>query len=371
MLLVEEYGLKLVFNSNSHLLMLIEIYNFNKVLFSRNDNVLNLDYRHPEFQRIYNKIFGPTYPGELDDSSYFLNYDGVCFKFDLKNYTRSQKLLQYINENSHSIFCKSVYIFQGSSLKEYIKNDHGDQVSFLKRVVNARINLLLKTVNFGFKDPKLKVYPAVIGRTTMHSTITHLGPPEGVFVKGTDKYHNYYSIGCDLCFDISKTDGSSPILKKINIHNNLINSLEFMKYDKLVWDLVVGTHTVKGYATYDVIVPLFKTAPKPIFLNRNEYDLVNSLNNKFEKINLSQQQNFELIDYEDDFDEGSDLTYNEEIGAEIKHESSSETLSKNNLSTSLTIDRSKDWGLTNLYSYSNILFEVLLDTNEVSMVSIF
>lgn len=304
----------------------------------------------PNFKSLYNKIFGPTYPGYYDTvtKSYLLSYPGICFKFiipdsivskfdQFEENPHDENLIRLLDRYSTIVNCSSFVIFKGQSwheelvnLKSIISNNtdlsllpFSNNLNLKKLILNSNINfnklsssnnsqivienchviipLGLIFIKFLIHNKNYNLFKIEIGKTTMHDVIRNLGQPSnylnklvdsnsmnnyndinGIITssstsqsilttatttnhanssntnntrngKSTDnannntnntknnnsdeniiiKIHNYFDFGLDFIYDTSKSiNGSCPI-KKIVIHNNPINSLEFGNYEKL------------------------------------------------------------------------------------------------------------------------------------------
>ncbi|VEU21130.1 DEKNAAC102060 [Brettanomyces naardenensis] len=360
-----------------------------------------------EFKAIYNKIFGPTFPGFLDKSTmdYYLSYPGIAFRFkglkdelesassNLTNGDDDGSLIQLLTNSSHDINCSSISIFRGSSWKvasqriaEYLKDPtekglislessadgqsiaEGNSGSASIRstgspgtiaIRSAVVDLDKNDLTLFFSDhPTEESFNIWIGETTMNEVIRLLGPPDDYvlkprFAKGEPtayfKIHNYFKYGFDVVYRLDSTNAvhNCPTVKKLILHSNSVNSLEFMRYERFSFSLqkmaAVGDSgsqngnvlSVRSFSGFDNIKnTLFSgdSYSKPIFLDRKEYELnpdnFNS-NNIFELVNLDEKH--------------CDDT-NEEM---------------------------KRWGLSKIYGLNRCIFEVLLEGDEVTSVTMF
>lgn len=72
---------------------------------------------------IYNKIFGPTYPGKFVNDYYLLNYPGIGFKFDLRGFNHNNEPelnLESLLNSSRDFICKEMFIFNENSFDDFL-----------------------------------------------------------------------------------------------------------------------------------------------------------------------------------------------------------------------------------------------------------
>ncbi|CAK48432.1 hypothetical protein CBS63078_7976 [Aspergillus niger] len=129
-------GLRLRFDGPDQRLRLIEVLDFSKIaLVYKNQEVLkgvkpgeqSVTQQGPNFRHVYNRLFGPSYPGEYipPDSpqspygTYVLSYPGVAFSFPLQNSAWSDQCdFVALLSSSAALPATSMAIFQGSSWPE-------------------------------------------------------------------------------------------------------------------------------------------------------------------------------------------------------------------------------------------------------------
>lgn len=254
-------------------------------------DVTNVTVIPPTLQQIYNKIFGPTCPGNLIKKAdglhhYILLYPGISFKFAINsnvsfegcNVELSDSLLLYLLnwDTPTDILCSSLAIFKGDSYQDFISNlkalaqkslasvsRHGNP----REILNVKVDSPNRTAQLEFRNGTQ--YNLQLDKTTQQEVLNVCGPPDA-YQNKTDsqflihnlsgantasevsinsnngsksssgsqkttamhyKFYNYYKYGFDLLFSVG-------VLRKIIIHNgNLIESLEFNKWSKCPWTI--------------------------------------------------------------------------------------------------------------------------------------
>ncbi|ODQ77677.1 hypothetical protein BABINDRAFT_163388 [Babjeviella inositovora NRRL Y-12698] len=369
----------------------------------------------PSFAKIYNKIFGPTFPGKLNaaQKTYILSYPGISFKFNLdsvgekawEQLKASQTDLNLLNVdiNHNQVLCSSISVYHGAqswerfaeSLQCILKNvvhsaSAGSPLATLIRPLNGSsrlqklyVNLPMGHARFVFQDGHDTTL--VLGSTTQQEVLARLGPPEEAFRKAHSSgllihqlangpapstprgefplleakvFHNYFRYGCDLMYDTScdASSGGSPVLKKIVLHSGVVDSLDFMRWEKCNWCIWDPKGTLSQYnlpetafdwveegalqyivnsEMYFAEVAVNGTgAKKPILLDRNETEFIHDL---------------EIIDSSEYLSQGE----RESVGWEVEDE------------------RTKNWGQTMLYGSRRCIWEVLISNDSISSVVVF
>lgn len=125
-------GLRLRFDGPDQRLRLIEILDFSKMsLIYKNQEVVKgakpqEPSQGPSFRHVYNRLFGPSYPGEYIPpasqspyGTYVLSYPGIAFSFPLQNSAWSDNCdFVALLSSSAAMPATSMAIFQGSSWPE-------------------------------------------------------------------------------------------------------------------------------------------------------------------------------------------------------------------------------------------------------------
>lgn len=127
-------GLRLRFDGPDQRLRLIEILDFSKMsLVYKNQEVVkgvkpqeSASRQGPSFRHVYNRLFGPSYPGEYVPpaaqspyGTYVLSYPGIAFSFPLQSSAWSDQCdFVALLSSSAAMPATSMAIFQGSSWPE-------------------------------------------------------------------------------------------------------------------------------------------------------------------------------------------------------------------------------------------------------------
>lgn len=350
-----ELGVRLVFSASDHQnLLLIEVLNFehlklnykgiylNDIVYSDlsdlelaeypelSGTALFLDYQKrkqllpPTLKEVYNRIFGPTFPGKLDRASrtYLLSYPGVAFKFYIKldeilaslgeNDNKNDILSRLTNWNSPAdIFCSSVAIFKGDEYSSFHSNlvDKARDNRESRKLASA-LELSIEAVNVTLstgtaevvfhEDNKTSPAELVIGKSTQQDVLRILGPPDAYFNKfdsrllihkhlsskaeiesgSVYKFHNYFRHGIDLLYNLNSLNQKGGLLQKIILHNGgIVKTLEFMQWNKCSWTIrtqaTSNAPEVNSSLYFDEFPEQFLQEVStdhsyPVLLNRNE-----------------------------------------------------------------------------------------------------
>ncbi|KAL9597024.1 MAG: hypothetical protein Q9219_005399 [cf. Caloplaca sp. 3 TL-2023] len=212
-------GFRLRFDGPDQRLRLIEILDFGKTQLSyKNIDLVKLleekssdagglgrtDQPGPPFRHVYNRLMGPTFPGEYLPPSegeamrpglYVLSYPGIAFSFPLQHSAWSPKadFVSLLSSNA-AASAKSLAIFNGASWHEarqdlYTrpclhprslalstkgKEHQPDEVN-LVNVRGAGVVELLRRSSSPFR--------IVLGETTPQDLVAELGPPDAIYRK--------------------------------------------------------------------------------------------------------------------------------------------------------------------------------------------
>ncbi|KAI5958584.1 hypothetical protein KGF57_002429 [Candida theae] len=288
----------------------------------------------PSFQLIYNKLFGPTYPGVFNktNKSYILSYPGIAFKYKIVNEELCHRLNEESSElmldtlinwddNPNDIVCNSIAIFRGKTWKEYRANK-SDQVPISQNCCSKfAVDLDTGVIKVSDKGT------IEIGKSTQQDVIDILGPPDDRFNKhdsrllihnylsddsleeegqkgggGADdggngdgqarkdfkncKFHNYYKLGVDILYDLQKplqcgTSGSGAlysVVNKVVLHNGgIVEDLSFMKWNRCNWTIKSSRFEdpINSTMYFDNLPAGFKSLT-PVFLNRYESEFIDN-----------------------------------------------------------------------------------------------
>lgn len=403
-------GVRLMFQSSSkQQLLLVEVLNFDFLKLNYNGTYLNdivyadpsdeeltagdlAPRKHvlpPNLKLIYNKSFGPTFPGKLDlaAKTYILSYPGIAFKFHIELRDLAAKLADLSDDNgilskltnwdcASDIPCVALAIFKGEdyalfhrslALPERVVAKSGPDFSLLS-IEHLLVLLERGSAQFRFTAEN-KTEPATIfiGKSTQMDVLRVLGPPDGYFNKfdsrllihkhlksasenidslAVYKFHNYFRHGLDFLYNLnSPHQGGGGVLEKIIIHNGgIAESLDFMQWNKCNWTVqtrVDGSPLVDSSMYFHEFgsefleeVDLLKVGP--VLLNRNESEITND-------------DDLEIVQVSD-----------------IRNVNSSVELV--NLKPS---NEFKTWGQLKLYGYNRCIWEVIESNDCVSSVTIY
>lgn len=212
-------GLRLRFDGPDQRLRLIEVSDFTKTQLSyKNVDLVKLpdastnspayiDPNNPTgpiFRHVYNRLMGPTFPGEYipptsdsnsDTGLYVLSYPGIAFTFPLKDSSWSPKIdFVSLLSSSAALQAKSLAIFNGPSWQEarqdlFIKpcpnprslalsskgkELHPDEVDLVNIMGNGKIEMIRRS------SPPFII---TLSETTPQDLISELGPPDAIYRK--------------------------------------------------------------------------------------------------------------------------------------------------------------------------------------------
>lgn len=206
-------GLRLRFDGPDQRLRLIEIIDFSKSAFSYKSTELvrrsgSTDETFPEtvpgpsFKHLYNRLFGPSYPGEYIppvsnslDGTYVLSWPGLAARFALKHKSWSDKAdFVSLLSSSAASPATSLAIFYGSSWSDaratlYSKRPHLPRSLMLagKAVDTVPDEIEEVVVHAGGKLELFRrtLLPLMItlNETTPQDLVAELGPPDAIFRK--------------------------------------------------------------------------------------------------------------------------------------------------------------------------------------------
>lgn len=369
----------------------------------------------PTLHQIYNKVFGPTYPGKLVLSKqlYVISYPGISFRFKINLDVLIQKLpslnengvlSELLNWDKHdNIVCESLAIFNGDSwdsffagFKESLMDRSGSKAGFKNSKLITKINKFLVNLSNGTVEcvKDLIPYRIVLGETTQQEILNILGPPDDYFNKfdsrllihkhlndvnkssancqgsvgGLDKqngtpagdsansilkFHNYFRFGLDFLYNLNPEGQlKTGVLQKIIIHNGgIVESLDFMRWNKCNNWEI---HTVGPGKQDNVTVQslmYFNEIPKGFFNQLNKDDIRPVLLNRNEA---------EFIDSELDIINLDELPRSKSLNI------SNRSPKKDDIESKV-----KTWGQSMLYGSKNCIWEVIESNGCISCVTIY
>jgi isoleucyl-tRNA synthetase len=211
-------GIRLRFDGPDQRLRLVEVLDFSKTsLTYKNNEVVRqtrssnegsseqeMHFAGPPFRHVYNRLFGPTYPGEYvrpepNDNSeygtYVLSYPGVAFSFPLKHTAWSERsdFVSLLSSSAASA-ATSMCVFNGSSWPEARsslftrvppfprsiallgrnKECVPDEIEDVNIYGAGQIVLIRRTA------PRFSIK---LGETTPQDLVAELGPPDAIYRK--------------------------------------------------------------------------------------------------------------------------------------------------------------------------------------------
>lgn len=210
-------GFRLSFDGPDQRLRLIEVLDFTKTLLSYKDtDIVKLPEKAappseyplsgpngPFFRHVYNKLFGPTFPGEYNSPEsravsesglYVLSYPGVAFTFSLQDSAWKPDVDFVSALSSHAAAATSMAIFEGQSWSEARqdlmvrqcmnprslalsnrgKELRPDEVELIRICGNGKVDLERRN------SPDFQI---VLSETTPQDLIAELGPPDAIHRK--------------------------------------------------------------------------------------------------------------------------------------------------------------------------------------------
>ncbi|OJJ51757.1 hypothetical protein ASPZODRAFT_108745 [Penicilliopsis zonata CBS 506.65] len=241
-------GLRLRFDGPDQRLRLIEVLDFTKInLVYKNQEVIKgaksqdqpVSQQGPSFRHVYNRLFGPSYPGEYVSpaspspyGTYVLSYPGIAFSFPLQDSAWSDQCdFVALLSSSAALPATSMAIFQGSSWPEVRAKVFTQQPQYPRSPALAgknRDSLPDEVERFKiFGAGKLEAIRRsssstyiTLSETTPQDLIAEFGPPDAIYRKNdrrisihratggrTDPLHMSPSPGRGI--EISDTEHSS------------------------------------------------------------------------------------------------------------------------------------------------------------------
>jgi hypothetical protein len=165
---------------------------------------LDVQIAGPPFRHVYNRLFGPTYPGEyvrpepnsnMEYGTYVLSYPGVAFSFPLKHAAWSEQsdFVSLLSSSAASA-ATSMSVFNGSSWPEArfslfrkpppfprsialsgrSKESVPDEIEQVQIYGAGKLEFLRRTM------PSFSVS---LGETTPQDLVAELGPPDAIYRK--------------------------------------------------------------------------------------------------------------------------------------------------------------------------------------------
>ncbi|KAJ5121014.1 uncharacterized protein N7515_008975 [Penicillium bovifimosum] len=185
-------GLRLRFDGPDQRLRLIEVLDFARVnLVYKNQDVVKggksaeqpVSSHGPSFRHVYNRLFGPSYPGEyvppVDQSpygTYVLSYPGIAFSFPLQHSAWSDQCdFVALLSSSAALPATSMSIFQGSSWPEVRAKLFTQQPQY------PRSSALIGKSRDSLADELEEWH--ILGAGKIQDLIADFGPPDAIYRK--------------------------------------------------------------------------------------------------------------------------------------------------------------------------------------------
>lgn len=404
---IKSLGITLFYDSYLQILLFIEI------ILSHDDGkpefyYQNIHVKEFTFKNIYNRHFGPTFPGEYDanTSSYYLSYCGISFIFSGVNSNESTN--EKLNTNQVDRPCSRFIVYQDNEKESWLQFS-----SIICGMLNSELNfryissmrqfahsidheMRVKYVNLPLisgesltfyceSNGKTTPISVKVGETSLQSMVRVFGLPNNSITKKknrtntiqlkslcsadenlkfstsrnylpvslidntrnlgnllnpkrtdsflkyctqeTIKIHNYFDHGFDVIYDMDSSYQGSNIVSRIIIHQNAIESTEFLKYKKL--PIIYAEEKV--LSTMREIKNQVELTGFPVFLDRKEYHIHES--------DDEYNEDFEIIDNERE-------------------------------ENPLLKEKSKYWGLSNYDGCKVAIWESLISSDEICSVTI-
>ncbi|XP_064640713.1 phagosome assembly factor 1-like isoform X2 [Lineus longissimus] len=312
-------GIRLIFDSSSQRLKIIEVYHMNKIKLKYCGVHFNSPHVPPTIEQI-DQSFGATHPGVYDSEKqlFILNFRGLSFSFPIESkfeprYAHGLGSLQFPNGASPVV--SKMCIYTGNSLTDTrapplpIICYHGN--CYLENLDVIRENNVTKSMKFtvvteGIGPGKLaELRKKTLERevsfgSSCQDILSALGCPNKVFYKAEDKmkihsrdahklihskmsdyFYNYFTLGVDILFD-AKTN----LVKKFIFHTNYPGHYNFHMYYRCDFRIPVtrlktagnllqmgedvDTLVIDSYSKWDKVQEFLKKLnERPVVLNRS------------------------------------------------------------------------------------------------------
>lgn len=296
-------GIKLIFDSVTQRLKIIEVYCMSKVKLKYCSMYFNTPQVKPTLKQI-DQSFGATHPGQYDSSLqlFLLTFRGLTFFFPVdpqhesyfKQYSRHSPSLptnlipvvskmciyagNHLNDTKPpsmplSCYFGNLYI---ESAEVLFANKEAEGLKLTMNTVpdsESTVQILEKTIKFGDDVQQVlselgcpcKVFYKLQDKMRIHST----SPKKMNDTQHTDYFYNYFTLGIDVLFD-----GQLHQVKKFLLHTNFPGHYNFNIYYRCEFSLTLdgedGSVTkVTPCSTWkDVTESLGYDVGKPVVLNR-------------------------------------------------------------------------------------------------------
>ncbi|KAK2187623.1 hypothetical protein NP493_159g00036 [Ridgeia piscesae] len=272
-------GVRLIFDSTSQHLKIIEVYNLAKVKLKYCGVHFNAAHIRPTIEQI-DQSFGATHPGVYNSERqlFVLNFRGLSFEFHIESkfephYTHGLGSLQF-NTGASPVVSR-MYIYMGNSLEETrappmpLNCFHGNcYLDNLEAIREGNVTKALKfiLVTEGIGPAKLSEMRKMTYERIVHfgdsceDVVSSLGCPSKIFYKAEDKmkihspdahrlvksrcsdyFYNYITLGVDILFD-----ARVHRVKKFILHTNFPGHYDFNMYYRCVFRIPIPVEKSHG-----------------------------------------------------------------------------------------------------------------------------
>lgn len=213
MLSLQPNGLRLRFDGPNQRLRLIEVLNFTHITLiykgselvrrSRSgEDVPDREINGPPFRHIYNRLFGPTYPGEYippllghQTGTYVLSYPGLAFNFPFRHKSWSDKSdFVALLSSSAASSASGMAVFSGASWPEARGDLYVKAPTFPRSLLLAGRHpdnfadeieevIVLPSGVLQFSRRNSSAFILTLNETTPQDLVAELGPPDAVYRK--------------------------------------------------------------------------------------------------------------------------------------------------------------------------------------------
>lgn len=310
-------GIKLVFDSTSQRLKIIEVYDLSLVRLKYGDLLFNCPDVSPTIEQI-DQSFGATRPGVYDEDKkiFTLTFRGLAFEFPAEtkfqpSYGGSRRELGKLQFPPGESPCVShMAIYAGSSLAdtaappgplprypsitcravEVVRSAAGDRTLGVALTLEPNLGEVARS-----SFPSRGQSPEFLKKTikfgdSVQDVMSAVGAPSRIFYKSEDKmkihspnahrkasllksdyFYNYFTFGMDLLFDAKHNK-----VKKFILHTNFPGHYNFNMYHRCEFSLAleragqggVSPVHMSPYSKWEGVAGLFNPAERPVVLNR-------------------------------------------------------------------------------------------------------
>nr|CAG4638477.1 EOG090X06XP [Cyclestheria hislopi] len=310
-------GIRLLFDSVSQRLRVIEIFNMNMVKLKYCGIVFSSPEVVPTIDQI-DHSFGATHPGVYDAEKkiFTLNFRGLSFVFHVEQaceprYVRGLGSLQFTNGSSP--VASKMYIFNGNSLIDskppplpiscFFSHPYLQNLEVLRHnnaTLGVKLSLLCEGPSQVLEPRRHSCVQELKFGSSVQDVLSLLGAPSRVFYKAEDKmrihspqahlrapalfsdyFYNYFTLGLDVLFD-----GKHHRLKKFVLHTNYPGHYNFNMYHRCEFNLHLPARspsaeatrlidlsptfiTVTAYSRWDEVCERVQHSSRPIVLHRS------------------------------------------------------------------------------------------------------